>query len=180
MRLFIAIDFNKEVKDNLENIIMELKKSSIQGNFVDCNNLHVTLSFLGELESDQLVQKAMDEAVKKTNLEEFIIVINGLGKFKGREGNILWAGIEQNKKLYHLQKCLTQELKTSGFHVEDREYKPHLTLARKTVMETGFHFEQFSIKISPIEQKISKISLMKSEMVKGKLVYTKIYEKSLS
>lgn len=180
MRLFIAIDFNKEVKDNLENIIKELKKSSIQGNFVDCNNLHLTLSFLGELESDKLVQEAMDEAVKKANVEELIISLKGLGKFKGREGDILWAGIEQNKNLYHLQNYLTQELKTSGFHVEDREYKPHLTLARKAVMETGFHFEQFSIKMPPIEEKVSKIRLMKSEMVKGKLVYTKIYEKSLS
>ncbi|ROR31837.1 2'-5' RNA ligase [Mobilisporobacter senegalensis] len=85
MRLFIAILFHKEVKDYLKSIMKELKESSLRGNFVDYNNLHLTLVFLGELESDRKVRQAMELAVNKAGVNEFPISINGLGNFKRRE-----------------------------------------------------------------------------------------------
>lgn len=179
MRLFVAILFHKEVKDYLENIMKQFKKSSVSGNYVDYNNLHITLAFLGELSSDEKAREAMDLAVDKAGVKEFSITINGLGKFNRREGDILWAGVEYNKDLYHLQDCLTKELLAQGLEVEDREYKPHLTLARKAVMKEGFDLRELSMKLPGIEQKVEKISLMKSERVNGKLVYTEVYEERL-
>lgn len=175
MRLFIAILFHKEVKDYLKSIMKELKESSLRGNFVDYNNLHLTLVFLGELESDQKVRQAMELAVNKAGVNEFPISINGLGNFKRREGDILWAGVEHNQDLYHIQKCLTKELLAQGLEVEDREYKPHLTLARKTVMKEGFDMKAPGMELPGVKQKVEKISLMKSERENGKLVYTEVY-----
>lgn len=178
MRLFIAILFTKEIKDKLNQEIEELKDFSVKGNFVDYHNLHLTLSFLGELNSDIQAKEAMSRAIMYSGIKEFTITIKGLGKFGRREGDILWAGIEHNEYLYRLQKSLTKELLTLGVKVEDREYKPHLTLARKAIMQEEFSMNEFSIKTPSMSQNVNKISLMKSERINGRSIYTEIfYEK---
>ncbi|MDF2819836.1 MAG: hypothetical protein K0R15_277 [Clostridiales bacterium] len=179
MRLFIAINFSDEIKNSIYSVIRELKVLSIKGNFVEYHNLHLTLSFLGELPSADLVKKAMNMAVKTANQGEFTITVKGLSKFRRREGDILFANIEENESLYHLQKCLTKELEACGFQVEDREYKPHLTLARKTVMQETFKLEQYEMQMQAVQQKVTKICLMKSERIKGELMYTEVYEEEL-
>lgn len=48
MRLFIAINFEEKVKDQLITIIEMMRPFASRGRFVDKENLHLTLEFLGE------------------------------------------------------------------------------------------------------------------------------------
>lgn len=62
--------------------------------------------------------------------EAFTLSLTKVGYFKRREGNIYWLGVEGNETLFNMQKKLHQSLIDKGFELEDREYRPHITLGR--------------------------------------------------
>lgn len=48
MRLFIAINFNEDVIEDLVRLQAEFKRCRVAGNFTKPENLHLTLVFIGE------------------------------------------------------------------------------------------------------------------------------------
>jgi 2'-5' RNA ligase len=175
MRLFIAIDFTNEKKDCLYQTIQDLKKNAMKGTFTHKENLHLTLAFIGETKELDNVKQAMNRAVSKMNIKAFEFFIKGLGQFKSREGDIYWVGVEHNPILSDLSRALVKELKYYEFKIDDREFKPHLTLGRGVVVPAGFNKKEFGKTIPTMIMKATRISLMKSERIEGKLVYTEVY-----
>ena len=56
MRTFIAIEFDKETKNNISNLQNAIKADCKKGNFTTKDNLHLTLHFLGEIEEDDFTR----------------------------------------------------------------------------------------------------------------------------
>ena len=54
MRLFFAICLNQETKDKIYNRVASLKEACVDGRFSRKENLHLTLSFLGEVSPARL------------------------------------------------------------------------------------------------------------------------------
>lgn len=177
MRLFIAINFNEETKNSLHAQIKRLKAYTVQGNFTHSENLHLTLIFLGEVVPDKVgrIKQAMDKVVA----EPFVLTMGGLGRFQRGGGDIYWLGIERSETLLSIHNQLRKELVREGFMIEKREYKPHLTLGREIILNQEFNQAEFCKSILAMKTEIGKISLMKSERIKGKLTYTEVYEKKL-
>jgi len=100
----------------------------------------------------------------------FELEIDRLGCFKLNGGGIWWAGIRENKVLNELQKSLTTELRNHRIVFDDREFNPHITLGREVTIKSQPR------QIEPFAEKITKIELMKSERIAGKLTYTPIHE----
>jgi 2'-5' RNA ligase len=175
IRLFIAINFNEEVIDKIFRIQSKLKRYAVKGNFTRKENFHLTLVFIGETDNLAAVKGVMD----RISADPFTITIAGLGKFKRRGGDIYWLGIDRTKELTDLYSQISSELYSLGFDIEKREYKPHLTLGREVILQRNFDEKTFSEKLSPISMEVSRISLMKSERINGKLTYTEIYYKQL-
>jgi 2'-5' RNA ligase len=180
MRLFTAILFDEEIKDSLYETVEKLHIKSKGGSFTTKDNLHLTVNFIGETKRLEEVKLAMSQAVSKTKAGSFSLSIRGFGKFKRNEGDIYWIGVERENTLWRLQKELTKELKEAGFFdIDDREYKPHLTLGRRVRVPSDFSEKDFEADLTPMKMEVKKISLMKSERVEGKLVYTEIYHVAL-
>lgn len=180
MRLFTAILFDDEIKESLYRTICELKSETVSGSFTVKDNLHLTLNFIGETKRVDEVKQAMGKAVDKLCAKAFSLSIRGLGRFKRREGDIYWAGVEKNDSLVRLQRELVKELKAADFpDIDDTEYTPHLTLGRRVKVGENFSIKQFEAGIHPMQMEVRKISLMKSERLEGKLVYTEIYSVEL-
>ncbi len=177
MRLFIAINFTEDVKNELCLTIERLKSNANQGNFTRRENLHLTLVFLGEVapESIQNIKSAME----KVTVEKFLLSLSGLGYFKRNGGDIYWMGVERNNCLAALHSQLCRGLTQAGFTLDNREYKPHLTLGREIRLIDRLDKEAFSKTIKPLKQVVDKISLMKSERIKGRLIYSEICTKLL-
>ncbi len=175
MRLFIAINFTDEMKEQLSGTIRHLKEYAVQGNFTRNENLHLTLAFIGETARVNEVKQAMNGIWA----ESFLLNISGLGKFRRDGGDIYWKGAEKTPELLSVYQQLFQVLTAMGFHLENREYKPHLTLGREVILQEGFDKNAFEKEIPKMSMKVEKISLMKSERINGKLVYTEIYAKTL-
>lgn len=177
MRLFIAINFDKEVKAQVMNIIDGIKGYSKKGRFVNKDHMHLTLEFLGEIPQDRLDD--IKVAMNSIRSEPFSIALSKVGYFKRNDGDIYWLGIEENKNLMDLQKELHQNLKEKGFVLETRDFTPHLTIARKVKMEDIFNPDDFKEDISQIRISVSSLALMKSENINGKLTHTGLFSKDL-
>ena len=168
MRLFIGINFDKSTKDKIQDIIKEIKKSSIQGKFVNDEHMHLTLEFLGEISLDKIdtIKNAMEHIIS----EPFIMELSEIGYFNRQDGNIYWLGIEYNDLLFKMRTRLHELLIKQGFKLENRVYKPHLTIGRKVKMKDNFNADELSDIIKQISINVDKIDLMKSEQIDRKSV----------
>jgi len=169
MRLFIAINFTNETRAQLLALCDELRSKSERGRYSLPENLHLTLAFLGECNDKQTT--AVKSVLDSVNFEPFDITVDCIGRFKRDGGDIWWAGVRESKVLSELQRDLTSGLCSQGFNLDKRNYNPHITLAREVVTD----MKPWSIE--PFGETISRIDLMKSERINGKLTYTSIYRR---
>ena len=195
MRLFIAINFTAEFKDGIWDIMTRLREHALEGRFTRYQNLHLTLQFLGETDRVRHIFEAMEEAAREEwqrdegagapldaasqskdvfSIEPFVIKTAGLGKFRRRGGDIYWLGLERSAPLEDLQALLARALTRRGFQLEERPFRPHLTLGREVRVEEGFDEEAFSRRLPRLSMEVNRISLMESSNRGGKLTYTEI------
>ncbi len=175
MRLFTAITFDEDMKNYIMEASDKLRLQAEGGSFTLRENLHLTLNFIGETKRLELAKEAMTKAVEKKSLGSFSITVGGFGRFKRREGDICYIRVEKEPLLWKLQKELVAELKIAGFEVDDLEYKPHLTLARRARLSAGFDEKLYGANIPGKSMEVKRISLMNSERIRGILTYTEIY-----
>lgn len=171
MRLFTALCFDDETKNALFSAAKEAEKSA-EGKFSLMENYHLTLVFIGETER----REDMEKALSAIDFPSFDYRLSGLGTF---DKGIFWAGTERNENLQNLYKIIKQKLDEIGIETEEREFIPHVTLARKFLPEKNFDFSKIEELLPGKTVKADRISLMKSERDEGVLRYTEIYSKKL-
>lgn len=134
MRLFVAIDLSEELKAALAELQSRLRWAwaGTDIRWVDPAGIHLTLKFLGDVGPDRVgaVTKALAEAT--TGVEPFELKLEGLGFFPSeRRARVVWVGVkEPTGRLARLQQQVEARLELLGFAREDREFVPHITLAR--------------------------------------------------
>jgi 2'-5' RNA ligase len=111
----------------------------------------------------------------RVNGEPFRLSFSGFGRFKRSGADIHWAGVDRSEALFTMQKQLTEELEKAGFKLEDRAYSPHLTLGREVRLADPSVNIYGALEAERREMTVSRISLMISERVNGKLTYSEIY-----
>jgi 2'-5' RNA ligase len=138
-RVFIAVKVNPDA--GLLRMIPALKSALAKENirWVDPVNLHITIAFLGDTEDGKIKILAGMLKDKCSGFHEFDFMLSGAGVFKNyRDPRVIWAGIKSPENLYTLENEIAEGLKSAGFVIEERQFKPHLTLGRvKSVTDTG-------------------------------------------
>ena len=168
MRLFIALNLNQDTRSRLLALRDALQAQSKQGRYSAPENLHLTLAFLGECSDRQAA--AAKAAMDATAFEPLSVAIDCVGRFKRGGKDLWWAGVRRDKPLIDLQGRLSRKLTGAGFSLEKRKYSPHITLGRDVVTDSEpWPIEAFGETVRCME-------LMKSEQIKGKMVYTPIHE----
>lgn len=175
MRLFVAILLDDPVKTGLCRAIDALKGQAMSGNFTRRENLHLTLAFLGETSRVEQAKQAVDAV----SAGPFALRLAGFGRFERRGGDICWMGIRRCPELEELHRQLTGALRTAGFALEERAFRPHLTLGREVLFAGPFPRGALEQAVPPLEQAVAEIHLMKSERIGGRLTYTSIFRRSL-
>lgn len=170
MRLFIAINFDKETREKIIAVQQRLRVLGA-GNFSQSENLHLTLAFLGEVAPTHV--DAVQHAMNQTVVGPISLTFDHVGRFKRDGGDIWWIGLTKNGTLLSLQKELSGHLTDAGFHLEDRLFSPHITLARGVRLDTQPEYS--TLLGSPFSTRASTISLMRSERISGRLVYIEQY-----
>lgn len=175
MRLFLAVLLEEPVKDRLCEVMEVIRRSTLESRLTPRENLHLTLVFLGETQRVKEIQGAMDQV----RTGSFSLEIQGVGRFRREGGGLYWAGVKPTPPLLSLYGELKEGLSAQGFHVEERPYRPHLTLARQAAENPEIPFQTLSRSLPPVKSRVCAVSLMKSERIGGRLVYTELYRKEL-
>lgn len=130
-RIFVALKI--EPGDTLLRCLSSLK-SLLGGekiNWVDPSNIHLTLAFLGDTDDERI--KTADLAVRETcrGFGSFTFRISGTGLFRNfRDPRVIWAGIQEGDRIMSLNKQIFRGLTDAGFKLEERPFRPHITLGR--------------------------------------------------
>jgi|SRR6218665_14870 len=132
MRLFVAVTLGEAIETAATQALHALSTLAPRARWVPPANLHLTLSFLGDVDEERAaaVTRALSPVgVAHAPLE---LSISGGGGFGApARPRVLWAGVGGNTAaLGALQADVAAALKPLGFEPEHREYVAHLTLAR--------------------------------------------------
>lgn len=138
MAYFIAvIPQNLKNNDELRRLMSKYKRTindrEKEVRWVPSDLWHVTIQYLGELNREdknkvrEFFKNWQPSAVWK-NIE---IRIQSVGAFPSvYQARVLWLGIKKNQSLLDAQDSLREDIEPLGLAHDDREYTPHLTLAR--------------------------------------------------
>jgi 2'-5' RNA ligase len=132
-RTFIAVDPGKEIRARLVSLQEVLARAATDVKWVEPENLHVTLLFLGEVDERDLpgVCKAVADVTRE--VAPFAMSVERASCFGNpRRPRTLWAGVgEGTQPLCALHDALEAPLMELGcYRREERQYTPHITLGR--------------------------------------------------
>lgn len=131
LRLFVALALPEEVKDRIAALA-----GGIQGaRWVPPANYHLTLRFIGEVESWQAEE--VDAALAAIRAPRFELALAGIGTFeKGGRIQSIHVTAERNDGLTRLQAKVETALQRIGLEPERKRFAPHVTLARTDKADT--------------------------------------------
>ena len=175
MRTFISADIPDEAREGLALFLSQLRAMDLEKlRWVQPEAMHLTLKFLGEIDQDKVgpVLSAMADSCKGTSPLD--LATGELGCFPNRRSpQVVWLGLEGDMEaLTKLQAKLDGELhRTAGLPLENRPFRPHLTLARVRRGATEAERRQIwdTIESTPPPQtiiwQVSQLSLVHSTLL---------------
>ncbi len=133
-RTFVALPLPQPMIQALADVQGQLKRlcppRSVR--WVTPDNIHLTLAFLGEILPSRVpaVQAALSSVSR--NLAPFPFTVGGLGAFpSARRPRVVWVGLgDPDGRLELVYQAVNEALRSVGFTLEQRPFKPHLTLGR--------------------------------------------------
>lgn len=179
IRAFIAVEIAQGSLAKIAKTLRPIKRAFPSIKWVEQENFHVTLKFLGSnVPVTQLhrVMQAVERACK--SVEQFDVALEGFGAFPDANNpKTLWVGItEGTEELELLAQRIDEELSALGFPHENRAFSPHLTIGRarrnergegrdatQTLTELLQQAEDADFGVSPIDS----VVLYSSELMRG-------------
>ncbi len=132
IRTFVAVDVSPSIRNAAGRLIHRLSAESVDFNWVEKENLHITLNFLGDVEETEVpaVCRLVEETV--SDFGSFEVSIKGLGCFpKPEKPRVMWMGVDEGAaELTELHVRLADALETLRFPRDRNDFRPHLTLGR--------------------------------------------------
>lgn len=130
-RTFIGLKV--DTTPGLLNLISDLKENldGEQLRWIDPQNFHLTLRFLGNTEDSQLIGICKELELLVPQFPVFNLDIEGIGLFgKQSAPKVLWAGVKVPEIVYDLAGRIEKIVCNAGFPGETKPFNPHLTLCR--------------------------------------------------
>ena len=173
-RVFIAVDLDAPTREALARLLRRVARALPKARAVAPETLHVTLSFLGQLDDAQVA--AAIEAARETaaDASPFSLKPGRIGVFgPDHAPRVLWMALDgQVGRLRALQRRLAHTLADRGFPPDARPFSPHLTLARLNAKLD----DQAAIRLSQLRAEppirkdswlVDELRVMRSELAPG-------------
>ncbi len=123
MRLFIALDA-EQLRPFFEGQQKRIGSDYAAINFTD--SYHLTLKFLGDV-MPQYADK-LKELLSSVTIDPFTITFSKTGFFTPKKVRVIWAGLEDNRKVMKLQASIDNALR--DYYPKEERFHPHVTLGR--------------------------------------------------
>lgn len=181
LRCFIAVDVADEVRHSLTRQYHQLKRQAKEYRWVDPENYHLTIKFLGNVAGEKVpdITAAVHRVAR--DLHPFEVRVEGFDAFPYRSTpRVVWAGISNgSEELVDLWRRVGDNLSVLGFPHDQREYTPHLTLGRA---KSGNKRADLMPLFNRLESRdwgaymVSSVKILKSEFKRKGPVYTVLDE----
>ena len=178
MRLFVALPIPGSGLARLEECADAVRRACRRGSFSRTENLHITLSFLGETEPERLEE--VKRCLSECSSPPLHLTVGAPELFRGNGGDTLVRRVTGGEELYRLQKTLSDALRAALFPQEDRPFRPHLTLARRMEFRPGADLASLSREIRPFSIQEDRMILYRSDRIDGVLTYTPLFTRMLN
>lgn len=167
-RVFIAINLPEKVKSTLEGEKIDFPEKNIV-KWVKKENLHITLSFLGEIKDEEILRVC--EVMEKIKKQSFSLKAKKISYFGDKiPPKLIIVSLKENKEL----NSLVEEIK-EGIEIKDKPFIPHITLGRvKSFLWRRMEPEERPIieKEISFEFKVNSIEVMESSLSRKGSSYT--------
>jgi 2'-5' RNA ligase len=188
LRVFIAIELPARACDAIQKQTSRLRQTlgSDFIRWVPCQNMHLTLKFLGDTavtHLDFLKQMLVREAELHSQFE---MQLGGVGCFPNqRSPRVLWVGIHAPSDLTSLQRGIESGASRLGYKPESRPFSPHLTIGRVRENASLVEIQKIRSVLETVQPgnitivKADSVHLFKSDLQPGGSVYTKLFSTPL-
>jgi len=184
IRSFVAVLLPETIRCRLAEIEESLKKTEADVRWVSSENFHITLKFLGDVETDRIGLVTESIANASQGVAPFEVQLSGVGAFPSAgRARVVWVGIDSGvEQLKHIAERLDLDLAKVGFPREDRPFSGHVTLGRvktpRGLQALRAAMEEIKgISIGSVT--VDKIALMRSELRPTGPIYTVLDEVKL-
>ena len=125
-RLFVSIDLPDSVKETLTRLDPNLRGVR----WLRAEQMHLTLSFLGDVASE--AEAKLRETLATIKVAPFFLPVSGIGTFPAKGWpKIIWIGVgSAHPHLFQLHKRVQDAALAAGLEPDLRPWHPHITLAR--------------------------------------------------
>ena len=128
---FIALPVQSQLRRTLEKVQREFNLDLFK-HIVCPEDFHITVAFLGGASEEQLsfLHDGLRQLVKR--IESFELTVDQIGVFgRQKQPRVLYASVQRNERLDNLHKEVNRICSDAGLVIDHKEYRPHITLAKK-------------------------------------------------
>jgi len=186
MRLFIAIELEEKLKQELKRVQDLLKEKAGPGlSFSNPEQFHLTIKFLGEVADHKTAAIIEKMPLISKNVPPFVLQLSSIGCFQAKNlPRVIWAGIKEageGRTLQTLWEHCEKELSVLSLKPENRSFSPHITLARVRVPAAGIKVREIlgRLNIKAYKQPVASFVLFKSVLSPRSAVHTVIHKQIL-
>ncbi len=184
VRLFIAVEMTRQVRDELRSIQGRLREFAGDVRWTRAEQMHLTLKFLGDTPDEQVEAVCGAAGEVAAQLAPFELSLSLCGCFPPRGAvRIVQCGVaDASGSLQQAGELCEDAFDSLGFARERRPFKPHLTIGR--VREDRTHgrlrtaVEQIEAK--PVAQMVDAIAVVRSDLHPSGARYTNVVCHDLS
>ncbi|MEO2153610.1 MAG: RNA 2',3'-cyclic phosphodiesterase [Aquificota bacterium] len=152
----------------------------IHGKWIQPQNLHITLQFVGEVDRLTLVELLKTTQEVANTFKPFKITYKGLGIFPHlKRPRILWVGVDQGAShLKRLAKTVVNANRSLNIRPDTKPFHPHVTICRMKRVDNRklkFFLRKYQNFIFG-EEIVTKIAVIKSTLTPEGPIYAPIEE----
>src|SRR5690625_4327302 len=127
---FLAIPLPQRLQSLYESWQEELRMTFSYKKWTAKEDFHIKLKFLGRVEDGKL-KVVIHHMESLSDISRFSIILGSLGKFgRNDQPRVLYVDVKPNEDLNVLQNFVIKQLTDLDFPVDQRPYRPHVTLAK--------------------------------------------------
>ncbi len=132
MRAFFCLPLGADVRTTIARVADRLRRETkMSASWVEPDNYHITLRFLGEIDPLSTVELKTIAAQAAASCGAFSLALREIGAFPSLErARVLWAGGETPESFLSLVDSLNRGLTVLGFPEEPKPAVAHVTIAR--------------------------------------------------
>lgn len=168
VRTFLAIPIPESIKQYFIGMIKPIVERHDKINWVKPENIHITLSFLGETDLEALEEQSVVIESLLNASPGFRLGTTETGIYPHANApRVLWVGAAPyDLTLSGLKQNLDKELSRLGYELDKRPFQPHITLGRvKSISRKSSFIHKFlAAEVREFEFEVERVVWMKSTL----------------